>query len=148
MLFKNTFSPGATGHSHANAYWLGAAAELAYSNASAFKAAVADWGVTCGHVSVADTQAHLAATKELMIVAFRGTEPSPGDIATDARFKRVRWAGTGEVHQGFHAALEVAWPETLKAIKELKIELISYRELRELQRTGKPLPRKEFYGWE
>jgi len=38
-------------------------------------------------------------------------------------------------------------PSTLKLIKELGIELISYRELRELQRTGKPMPRQS-YGWE
>lgn len=40
-----------------------------------------------------------------------------------------------------------AHPETLKWIREQGIELISYRELRELQRTGKPLPRVEHYGW-
>jgi len=38
-------------------------------------------------------------------------------------------------------------PETVKWIKEQGIELISYRELRELQRTGKPIPRVERYGW-
>lgn len=119
MMFKSTFSPDATGHSHANAYWLGTVAELAYSGASAFEAAVAGWGVRCRHVSVADTQAHIAAGNDLVIVAFRGTEPSPGDIATDARFKRVRWEGPGEVHQGFHAALDAAWPETLEAIVAL-----------------------------
>lgn len=39
-------------------------------------------------------------------------------------------------------------PETLAWIKEQGIELISYRELRELQRTGKPMKRVEKYGWE
>jgi predicted glycoside hydrolase/deacetylase ChbG (UPF0249 family) len=38
-------------------------------------------------------------------------------------------------------------PETRQLIKDLGIELISYRELRELQRTGKPLPRVEYNGW-
>ena len=119
MKFTGTFNPGATGHSHANAYWLGVAAELAYSDASAFKAAVADWGVTCRHVSVGSTQAHIASTRELTIVAFRGTEPSPGDIATDAKFRRIRWSGAGEIHEGFHAATDGAWPETLKAVVAL-----------------------------
>lgn len=40
-----------------------------------------------------------------------------------------------------------AHPDTLKWIKEQGIELISYLELRELQRTGKPIPRIEHYGW-
>ncbi len=38
-------------------------------------------------------------------------------------------------------------PSTLEAIRAEGIELISYRELRELQRTGKPLPRVESYAW-
>lgn len=39
-------------------------------------------------------------------------------------------------------------PETVSWLKEQGIEVISYRELRELQRTGKPMPRVERYGWE
>jgi len=35
----------------------------------------------------------------------------------------------------------------LDAIKAEGIYLISYRELRQLQRTGKTLPHKKFYGW-
>ncbi len=38
-------------------------------------------------------------------------------------------------------------PKWLEAIKAEGIKLTSYRELRELQRTGKPMPIKEFYGW-
>lgn len=38
-------------------------------------------------------------------------------------------------------------PVTLIWIREQGIELISYRELRELQRTGKALPRVSHYGW-
>lgn len=38
-------------------------------------------------------------------------------------------------------------PETKEYIKSLGIELISYRELRTLQREGKPMPRAA-YGWE
>lgn len=37
--------------------------------------------------------------------------------------------------------------EAKALIKSLGIELISYRELRELQRTGKPLPKVEYSGW-
>jgi len=38
-------------------------------------------------------------------------------------------------------------PETLGWIKQQGIELISYRELRHLQRTGTPMPRVSDYGW-
>ncbi|HDP35401.1 MAG TPA: ChbG/HpnK family deacetylase [Candidatus Hydrogenedentes bacterium] len=39
-------------------------------------------------------------------------------------------------------------PKTLEWIREQGIELISYRELKHLQQTGKPMPRVERYGWE
>ena len=48
-----------------------------------------------------------------------------------------------------HRAMDTDYfckPETHAYIQEKGIELISYRELRELQRTGKPMPRKT-YGW-
>ncbi|MBI2423498.1 MAG: polysaccharide deacetylase family protein [Candidatus Hydrogenedentes bacterium] len=38
-------------------------------------------------------------------------------------------------------------PEMMAYIQSLGIELISYRELRELQRTGKPMARVAKYGW-
>ncbi len=116
MRFQDSFDPAAQEHSHRNAYWLGKAAELAYLDNPRFEAAVGDWGVKCRHVSVKDTEAHVAGGKALMIVAFRGTETKPGDIATDARFKRTRWAGPGQVHEGFNLALDRAWKDTLAAI--------------------------------
>lgn len=36
---------------------------------------------------------------------------------------------------------------TLDFIRSEGIELISYRELRELQRHGRPMPRVKSYGW-
>jgi len=41
-----------------------------------------------------------------------------------------------------------AAPETLEWIEEQGIELLSWRELRHLQRHGEPMPRVERYGWE
>lgn len=38
-------------------------------------------------------------------------------------------------------------PSTLEALKAEGIELLSYRELRYLQREGKPMPRVKSYGW-
>ncbi len=39
-------------------------------------------------------------------------------------------------------------PETAEFIREQGIELVSYRELRHLQRKGVAMPRVERYGWE
>ncbi len=39
-------------------------------------------------------------------------------------------------------------PETVQWLADQGIELISYRELRHLQRHGEPMPRVERYGWD
>lgn len=38
-------------------------------------------------------------------------------------------------------------PSTMEFIESEGIELVSYRELRELQRNGRPMPRVQSYGW-
>lgn len=117
--FPDSFDPDATRHSHANAYWLGKASELAYQDGTGFKAAVAAWGLECRYVTAGDTQVHVAAAKDRMIVAFRGTETNPGDMASDARFKRVGWDGPGHVHQGFLEALDVVWDRLVASMEEI-----------------------------
>ena len=76
MMFRGSFDPAAGAHSHANAYWLGVAAELAYADAAGFRAGTTGWGVTCRQILAGSTQAHVAAANDLLIVAFRGTQPS------------------------------------------------------------------------
>lgn len=56
-------------------------------------------------------------------------------------------ATTGTARQRTADSVFFGNPSTRELIKSLGIELISYRELRELQRTGKPLPRVPSYGW-
>lgn len=103
---------------------------------------------------------------------FQGTaENDPKDeAATDAWWKkRIAECEAGKVSEIFiHCGMDTpemrettgtalrrtkdaeyfSKPETLAYIKSLGIELVSYRELRELQRTGKPLPRVARYGWD
>jgi hypothetical protein len=118
--FRESFEADAARHSHANAYWLGRAAELAYQDEAGFRGAVAGWGVQCRYVGVGDTQAHVAAGPDRMIVAFRGTETNPGDIATDAKFKLVDWSGPGKVHGGFLKAFDGApWKAVTDAMAAL-----------------------------
>lgn len=57
-------------------------------------------------------------------------------------------ATTGSAERRTRDAEFFAKPETLQWIKEQGIELLSYRELRALQREGKPMPRVEKYGFE
>lgn len=57
-------------------------------------------------------------------------------------------ATTGTALRRTRDAEWFATPEAKAYIKSKGIELISYRELRELQRNGTPMPRVESYGWE
>jgi len=52
-----------------------------------------------------DAFAAVHADSGAVVVAFRGTERDPRDLATDARFVKVAWPGGGRVHGGFATAL-------------------------------------------
>ena len=71
-----------------------------------------------------DTQATIVHDENIVVVAFRGTEPKkPGDIVADLRFKLIPGAdryGVGEVHEGFDAALDVAWKDLVAKLRKLR----------------------------
>jgi pimeloyl-ACP methyl ester carboxylesterase len=46
-----------------------------------------------------------------VIVAFRGTEQDPTDIATDLHAWLVPWDKSGRVHEGFRDAFRTLWPK-------------------------------------
>lgn len=61
------------------------------------------------------TQAYAAISDSFAVVAFRGTEVRDvkdflvDSVLTDADFVPTTWAGGGNVHHGFQAALEEVW---------------------------------------
>jgi hypothetical protein len=57
-----------------------------------------------------DAYAAMQAATGVVVVAFRGTEHDPRDLATDARFVKIAWQGGGLVHGGFATAIEHVWP--------------------------------------
>ncbi|HXO22644.1 MAG TPA: lipase family protein [Thermoanaerobaculia bacterium] len=57
-----------------------------------------------------DTEAFLAGSPDLAVLAFRGTEQKVGDFATDLDAAQVGWPRGGRVHAGFAHALKIAWP--------------------------------------
>jgi len=91
-----------------HAYWLGKAAKLAYQGETEIQAEVKNWGFDqfayfCGThqmpFPLEDTQAYLAASDHMIIVAFRGTEPST-DPRLAIRFEHSRLARTGAKRNG------------------------------------------------
>ncbi|TCO62204.1 lipase (class 3) [Actinocrispum wychmicini] len=107
------------------------AAELAYQNEDAVKAEAGRWGFdrVRHHLTrftppfpLADTQAYTAASDNMIIIAFRGTEPAQirdwlSDVNTPPR---PGPAGTGLVHFGFAEALRSVWPQVKDAVSELR----------------------------
>src|ERR687894_2201104 len=75
----------ATKYSLEHAYWLGKTAKLAYADKAEIQAETKSWGFDqfahfCGThqmpFPLEDTQAYLAASDHMILVAFRGTEPA------------------------------------------------------------------------
>jgi pimeloyl-ACP methyl ester carboxylesterase len=54
----------------------------------------------------------------VVIVAFRGTEQDPTDIATDLRAWLKPWDKGGRVHEGFRDAFRAIWPQIESWLKE------------------------------
>ncbi len=58
----------------------------------------------------AGTQGFIARKGDVVVIAFRGTEPDDRrDILTDLDLPRVRWPEGGTVHSGFADGLNEAW---------------------------------------
>ena len=91
---------------------LAMAAELAYESGDAVEATVCDeWGFDrCRFIDSGDTQMFLAMDRDVMLVAFRGTEASDvADWITDADISLVDGPLDGQVHEGFYDALADVW---------------------------------------
>ncbi len=115
------FESQATAYSLNNAYWLAEAANIAYQEKHTIQPAVAELGLkNFEFLSRRDTEGYVAANDHLIIVAFRGTEPSHlQDLLADAQFHKVR-GPFGQVHRGFLHAFELVKDDLLNTIKRLR----------------------------
>jgi triacylglycerol lipase len=120
-LSEILFESRATVYSHNNAYWLAQAANIAYQDKPTIQPAVAALGLKqFEFLSRKDTEAYLAANDEVIIVAFRGTEPTHlRDLLADAQLHKVR-GPLGQVHRGFLHAFELVKDDMVDAIQRLR----------------------------
>jgi triacylglycerol lipase len=91
---------------------LARASSLAYQSPEVIQAEVAQWGFPeFSFIDRKGSQAFLAGNIEMIIIAFRGTEPTMlQDWMTDVKMRRK--AGPyGKVHRGFLQGFQVVWPE-------------------------------------
>ena len=126
------FEPATTRFSAANAEALAVAATIAYEadNTKAQRRAEEELGLDQffepfeHHNFVIDTEGFVAASKQHVILAFRGTEPGKiKDWATDALAapSAFRWffelaPDVGNVHSGFANSLRDSWADSIRKL--------------------------------
>jgi len=111
---KFTFEPQASAYSPENAYRLAVAAQLAYESGATVESTVRGWGfATVTFVSHGSTQCFVAGRSDLVLVVFRGTEPTSfADWLTDAQVAHEDHPLGGSVHHGF----DHAWKQVRSAV--------------------------------
>ncbi|MGH8676838.1 MAG: lipase family protein, partial [Burkholderiales bacterium] len=100
-----------------NAYSLGLAADLAYEDEGKVREQTLNWGFSrFQFLDRADTQGFVGGNSEMIIVAFRGTEPDRlRDWLSDANTE-FESGPFGRVHMGFQRALKKVWDDMTSAI--------------------------------
>ena len=119
---KLDFRPNKTSFDLVNAVATARASELAYKPKADVLRALEGWGFpNAKFFSRKGTQGFVAGNDELILVAFRGTEPKKlKDWMTDAKIKRVPGKGGGHVHRGFKAALEAVSTDMAAAVRRFQ----------------------------
>lgn len=116
-----TFLPASERYESANAHALASAASLAYSAANVCQTTTAAWGFPkFKFLDVGDTQCFVCGNDDMVLIAFRGTEPNRiRDVIAD--INSLQTAGPwGKVHAGFHAALNLVYDEMNTSLTEFR----------------------------
>ena len=111
----------AIGYNPKNAYLSANAARFAYKSEGDIEEAVKKWGFDKFHfLDNNETQAFIAGNDKLIVLAFRGTEPSKlKDVLADADIFKLQDLG-GRIHRGFYEALQFVWEDILDKIVEFQ----------------------------
>jgi triacylglycerol lipase len=119
---KLDFRPNKTSFDLVNAWATAKASELAYKPKAQVLKTLKSWGFPQARFfSRKGTQGFVAGNGELVLVAFRGTEPTKlKDWMTDAKIKKVSGKGGGHVHRGFKAALEAVSSDMAATVRRFR----------------------------
>lgn len=112
-------------------YWLAKAAKLAYEDEATIRDTVRQWGFDReryfysrldASFPIEDTQAFAAGSDKMVLVSFRGTEPTKiKDWLTDTNTLAAPGpAGKGLVHLGFSRALDSIYPQVRETVQEFR----------------------------
>jgi triacylglycerol lipase len=116
---QSLFDPHTTKYRHQNAHLLAKASSLAYQSPDVIQPEVVKWGFPqFTFIDRKDSQAFMAGNAEMIIIAFRGTEPTTlQDWMTDVKIRR-KTGPYGKVHRGFLKGFQVVWPEIRSVINK------------------------------
>lgn len=104
------FQPDPDGFPRVNAWWLADAALLTYWDEVRAKNIFVQAGFEVEFVRAGSTDCYVAWRDNVVIVAFRGTQPDEWrDMLTDVKIRLVPWHA-GKVHRGFKEAFDGIWP--------------------------------------
>ncbi len=114
------FNPKASSYDGQNALALGQASKLAYAQKEEVLATLAQWGFSAARFfDRGGTQGLIAQSEQMLLIAFRGTEPEQlADILTDINLALTK-GPVGQVHTGFAQALERVWGDLKGSFDEL-----------------------------
>ncbi len=117
---KLAFNPKKTTFDLVNARSCAEASQLAYKSEEDILKRLKSWGFpNARFFSRKGTQGYVAGNDEMILVAFRGTEPKEmQDLMADAKMKKIPGKGGGHVHRGFKAALEAVSDDMAKAVRK------------------------------
>ena len=116
---QSLFDPHTTKYRHQNANLLAKASSLAYQSPDVIQPEVVKWGFPqFTFIDRKDSQAFLAGNAEMIIIAFRGTEPTIlKDWMTDVKTRR-KTGPYGKAHRGFLKGFQAVWPEIRSVINK------------------------------
>ena len=116
---QSFFDPHTTIYRHQNARLLAQASSIAYQPPEVIQPEIEKWGFSqFAFFDRKDSQAFMAGNAEMIIIAFRGTEPTNlKDWMTDIKIRK-KTGPYGKVHRGFLKGFQVVWPEIRQVIKE------------------------------
>ncbi|MEI6428489.1 MAG: lipase family protein [Pseudanabaena sp. ELA607] len=122
------FDAQTTKYSASNAYLAALCAQLAYKNEGEIKdeikKQIPNWELNENNFHFFDrveTQGFIMGNDEMIVLAFRGTEPSKiQDWLTDLQFMQCKGPSGVNVHSGFYEGLLVVWEAVKDKITELR----------------------------
>lgn len=113
------FDAAAPTYKLSNAYWLARAARIAYQDKDKIEPATRQIDLDkFAFLSKDDTEGFVAANDKIVVVSFRGTQPSHlKDLLADAKVHKVPGPLAGVVHRGFLHAFELVEDAMFDAIR-------------------------------